>query len=101
MRPHSKPRLEYVPPEGLVEFHYVLEGPVALDLPRPEDMNLSATTMMACHQAPGVSYEVACLPGTFRMISLHVQPTLLVDGFGFGRRPGTRPFADGRAEALP
>ncbi len=86
---YSTPRLEFVPSEGLVEFHYVLEGPVALELPRPEDMNLSATTMMACHQAPGVSYEVACLPGSFRMISLYVQPALLVDSFAFGRRAGS------------
>ncbi|MFM2281560.1 MAG: hypothetical protein RLZZ444_3791 [Pseudomonadota bacterium] len=83
------PRLENVPAEGLVEFHYVLEGPVELELPRPGDMNLSATTMMACHQAPGVSYDVACLPGRFRMISLYAQPTLLIDSFAFGRQPGT------------
>lgn len=86
---YSSPRLEIVPSEGLVEFHYVLEGPVELELPHPEGMNLSASTMMACHQAPGVSYEVACLPGTFRMISLYVQPKLLVDSFAFGRKPGT------------
>lgn len=86
---YSTPRLETVPSEGLVEFHYVLEGPVELDLPRPGDMNLSAITMMACHQAPGVSYEVACLPGTFRMISLYAQPALLIDSFAFGRKQGT------------
>lgn len=83
------PRLEKVPSEGLVEFHFVLEGPVELELPQPGDMNLSATTMMVCHQAPGVSYDVACLPGRFRMISLYVQPALLVDSFAFGHVNGT------------
>ena len=86
---YATPRREFVPSEGLVEFHFVLEGPVALDLPRAGGASLSATTMMACHQAPGVSYDVACLPGSFRMISLYVQPGLLVDSVGFGRQEGT------------
>lgn len=86
---YSATRFETVPSEGLVEFHYVLEGPVELDLPRPRDVTLGATSVMACHQAPGVSYDVCCLPGTFRMISLYVQPALLTDSFGFGRGAGT------------
>ncbi len=86
---YTTTRFETVPAEGLVEFHYVLEGPVALDLPRPGEPLLNATSIMACHQARGVSYDVGCLPGTFRMISLYVRPSLLEDSFGFGQREGS------------
>lgn len=82
-------RFEKVPSEGLVEFHFLLEGPVELAMPRPEEPGLTASTIMACHQAPGVSYDVCCLPGRFRMISLYVRPELLADSFGFGAQPGS------------
>ncbi|WP_449045133.1 helix-turn-helix domain-containing protein [Paracoccus versutus] len=83
-------RFEMVPSEGLVEFHFLLEGPVELAMPRPEEPGLTASTIMACHQAPGVSYDVCCLPGRFRMISLYVRPELLAVSFGFGAQPGSR-----------
>ena len=82
-------RFETVPSEGLVEFHFVLEGPVELAVPRPEEPSLTASTIMACHQAPGVVYDVRCLPGRFRMISLYVSPKLLADSFGFGAQSGS------------
>ena len=83
-------RNETVPSEGLIEFHYVLEGPVELAVPRPDEPSLTASTIMACHQAPGVDYHVCCLPGRFRMISLYVRPQLLSDSFDFGSQRGTR-----------
>lgn len=82
---YTSPRVEHVPAEGLVEFHYVLEGPLALDIPSPTETHVSATTIMVCHPAPKVSYQVTCMPGRFRMISLYVQPKMLVESFGFGR----------------
>ena len=84
---YSAPHFETVPSEGLVEFHFVLEGPVELAVPRPEEPSLTASTIMACHQAPGIAYDVCCLPGRFRMISLYVSPKLLADSFGFGAQP--------------
>ncbi len=83
-------RFERVPSEGFVEFHFVLEGPVELAVPSLDGPSLTASTLMACHQAPGVSYNVCCLPGRFRMISLYVRPQMLSESFGFGRQPGTR-----------
>ena len=87
---YAATRFEKVPSEGLIEFHFVLEGPVALDVPRAHEPSLTAATIMACHQAPGVSYDVCCLPGRYRMISLYVHPRMLSDSFGFGLLPGTR-----------
>lgn len=87
-------RFERVPSEGLVEFHFVLEGPVELAVPLPDEPNLKASSIMACHQAPGISYDVCCLPGRFRVISLYVRPGMLADSFGFGSQSG------GRAERL-
>jgi AraC-like DNA-binding protein len=83
---YISPRHERVPSEGLVEFHFVLEGPVVLDLPRDRtaETTVTAATMMVCHQAPGVAYDVSCAPGAFRMISLYVQPKLLTESYGFG-----------------
>lgn len=85
---YNEPRFERVPAENMVEFHFVLKGPVELALPHDSDTEtaLTATTMMACHQAPGASYDVQCLPGAFRMISLYVRPQLLVDSYGFGEK---------------
>lgn len=87
---YTSPRFETVPSEGLVEFHFVLEGPVELAVPRTAEPSLTASVIMACHQAPGVGYDVCCLPGRFRMISLYVRPELLADSFGFGKQPGSR-----------
>ena len=79
-------RHERVPSEGLVEFHFVLGGLVVLDLPRDRtvETTVTAATMMVCHQAAGVAYDVSCAPGAFRMISLYVQPQLLTESYGFG-----------------
>ena len=87
---YTSTRFEKVPSEGLVEFHFVLEGPVELAVPRAQEPSLTASTIMACHQAPGMNYDVCCLPGRFRMISLYVRPELLADSFGFGTQPGSR-----------
>ena len=84
---YTSPRFENLPSEGLVEFHFVLEGPAELAVPRPEEPSLTTSVVMACHQAPGVGHDVCCLPGRFRMISLYVRPELLADSFGFGTRP--------------
>jgi len=85
---YTEPRFERVPAEGLVEFHFVLKGPVELALPQDNraEAALTATTMMACHQAAGGAYDVQCLPGAFRMISLYVRPQLLTASYGFGHK---------------
>jgi AraC-like DNA-binding protein len=79
----AEPRHERVAAEGLVEFHFLLEGPVELTLPQADDSTApSSASLMACRQAPGMAYDVVCQPGVYRMASLYVRPELLEHSFG-------------------
>lgn len=84
-------RHERVTAEGLVEFHFLIEGPVELTLPQARNPTApTSVSLMACRQAPGMAYEVVCQPGVYRMCSLYVQPELLERSFGLD---GTRGMA--------
>jgi AraC-like DNA-binding protein len=82
-------RHERVAAEGLVEFHFLLEGPVELTLPQSDDPTApSSVSLMACQQAPGMAYDVVCQPGAYRMASLYVRPELLQRSFGLDGHHG-------------
>lgn len=82
-------RHERVAAEGLVEFHFLLEGPVELTLPQADDPTApSSVSLMACQQAPGMAYDVVCQPGAYRMASLYVRPELLQRSFGLDGNHG-------------
>jgi AraC-like DNA-binding protein len=82
-------RHEHVAAEGLVEFHFLLEGPVELSLPQTHDPTApSNVSLMACQQAPGMAYDVICQPGAYKMASLYVRPTLLEQSFGLNAKHG-------------
>jgi AraC-like DNA-binding protein len=82
-------RHERVAAEGLVEFHFLIEGPVELTLPQARDPTApTSVSLMACRQAPGMAYDVVCQPGVYRMCSLYVRPELLERGFGLDRTRG-------------
>ncbi len=82
-------RHERVAAEGLVEFHFLLEGPIELTLPQAHDQTApSNVSLMACQQAPGMSYDVVCQPGAYRMASLYVRPELLEHSFGLDKGHG-------------
>ncbi|MBS3650212.1 helix-turn-helix transcriptional regulator [Pseudaminobacter sp. 19-2017] len=74
-------RHEHVAAEGLVEFHFLLEGPVELNLPQKHPTAPSNVSLMACQQASGMVYDVICQPGAYRMASLYVRPALLEQSF--------------------
>lgn len=87
---YAVPRRERVVAEGLVEFHFLLEAPVELSLPKEAEGTVPAgVTLLACQQAQGLNYEVACQPGSFRMVSLYAGPKVLEDSFGFGLEQGS------------
>lgn len=87
---YAVPRRERVVAEGLVEFHFLLEAPVELSLPKEAEGSVSAgVTLLACQQAQGLNYEVACQPGSFRMVSLYAGPKVLEESFGFGLEQGS------------
>ena len=76
-------RHEHVVAEGLVEFHVLLEGPVALTLPQADDATAPASiSLIACQQAFGMAYDVVCQPGACKMASFYVRPALLEASFG-------------------
>lgn len=82
-------RHERVASEGLVEFHFLLEGPVELTLPQAHDPTAPTNvSLMACQQAPGMAYDVVCQPGVYRMASLYVRPRVLERNFGLDRERG-------------
>lgn len=78
-------RIERVCDEGLIEFHFILGGPVALSLsghtPTADDRRFGEATLIACRNAPGVEYAVHCPAGPTRMIGLYVEPALLGESF--------------------
>ncbi|MDK3018765.1 helix-turn-helix domain-containing protein [Pseudodonghicola flavimaris] len=98
---YAQPRLEEVRDEGFVEFHFLLEGPVNLGLPDPQDRDdaavgapnnaangaaalaVSEATLIACRSASDVNYTVQCPRGPFRMIGIYVDPALLRESYAF------------------
>lgn len=83
-------RHEHVMAEGLVEFHFLLEGPVALSLPQTDDATEPPNvSLMSCQPALGMAYDVVCQPGTYKMASLYILPTLLEKSFGLNTEQGT------------
>ncbi|CAH1657587.1 helix-turn-helix transcriptional regulator [Chelatococcus asaccharovorans] len=82
-------RHERVVAEGLIEFHFLLEGPVELSL--PQELDATAPTnvsLIACQQAPGMAYDVVCQPGTYKMASFYVRPELIRESFGMDLSQG-------------
>ncbi|KSV74443.1 hypothetical protein N182_27770 [Sinorhizobium sp. GL2] len=83
-------RHERVVADGMLEFHILLEGPVELSLPQGADAKApSNVSLMVCHQAPGMSYDVVCQPGTYKMLSIYVQPEVLQESFGLNSSGAT------------
>jgi AraC-like DNA-binding protein len=86
---YAHARREHVVAEGLVEFHFLLEGPVELSLPQDKDVAApTGVSLLACHQAPGIAYDVVCQPGVYRMLSLYVRPVVLERSFDLGANRG-------------
>lgn len=86
---YATTRHERVVAEGLVEFHFLLEGPVELSLPQDPDASFrSGVPLIACQQAKGMAYDVVCQPGTYRLASLYVRPDILERTFGLDAARG-------------
>lgn len=71
-----------VPAEGLIGLHFILDGPVELTGTSDQAKALLPVTMLASHQAPGVSFAVSFPAGVSRMLTICVAPQLLTDSFG-------------------
>lgn len=76
-------RQERVVAEGLLELHFLLEGPVELSLQQDGDTTApSNVSLMACQQAMGMAYDVVCQPGAYKMASFYIRPALFRESFG-------------------
>ena len=83
-------RHERVVAEGLLEFHFPLEGPVELSLLHEGDKTAPTNvSLMACQQAVGMSYDVVCQPDAYRMVSFYIRPALFQDSFDIDAEQGT------------
>lgn len=86
---YTEARREHVVAEGLVEFHFLLEGPVELSLPQDRDVAApSGASLLVCRQAQGIAYDVLCQPGAYRMLSFYVPPEMLELSFGLDASGG-------------
>ncbi|MFG6592664.1 helix-turn-helix transcriptional regulator [Sulfitobacter sp. 1A12157] len=87
-----EPRIETVKGEGFVEFHYMLEGPVAVGMTGQQDPESSFQSgdLFCCRQTEDVDYTVWSGPGEHLKMSLYVTPAFLTEytDFPFSRAAG-------------
>ena len=76
-----EPRVEKVKGEGFVEFHYLMEGPVAVGLKPSDDPDLTfqGGDLLCSRQTEDVDYTVWCGPGEHLKLSIYVNPAFLKD----------------------
>lgn len=70
---YAHARSEMVPPEGFVEFHYLVSGPAEVDLSETGHVHVSAPNLMICYQGADLRYQVTCAAGVWRAIGMYVS----------------------------
>lgn len=70
---YTEARSEMVPPEGFVEFHYLVSGPADVDLCDTGQVHVSAPNLMICYQGADLRYQVTCAAGPWRAIGMYVS----------------------------
>jgi len=70
---YAHPRSEAVLPEGFVEFHFVLQGCISLDLADQGQIQVSAPNFTAVQQGKNGGYQVLCNSGSWRSVALYVD----------------------------
>ncbi|MCV2894644.1 helix-turn-helix transcriptional regulator [Lentibacter sp. XHP0401] len=90
-----EPRIETVKGEGFVEFHYLLEGPVAVGVKAQDDPEISfhSGDLFCCRQTEDVDYTVWSGPGEHLKTSIYVTPAFLTEYTDF-------PFESAAGQAL-
>ncbi|MFP3605875.1 helix-turn-helix transcriptional regulator [Paraburkholderia sp. SIMBA_053] len=84
---YARARTECVPPEGFVEFHYLVTGPahVGVDGDDADSVQVEAPNFIVCHQGAGLPYQITCPQGPRRALGLYVSSRYfarLVDALG-------------------
>lgn len=69
-------RTESVPPEGFVEFHYLVTGPASVGVGGGQDgdsVQVGAPNFILCYQGAGLRYQITCPQGPRRALGLYVS----------------------------
>lgn len=71
---YASARTELVPPEGLVEFHYLVTGPAHVGVDDADHIEVDAPNFIICYQGAGLHYQITCPQGPRRALGLYVSP---------------------------
>lgn len=82
-------RIELVPSEEFIEFHFTLVGPVQLEAAGLEQVEVRNPLMVICKQGAGADYTVWGAPGTHRSVSLFCRPEFLGQSLGLAASPSS------------
>lgn len=70
---YAQPRVETVLPEGFVEFHFMLKGPVSVEISEVGQVQIGVPNLTAVCQGEDIHYEVSCGVGQWKAVSLYVD----------------------------
>ncbi|AIP34987.1 helix-turn-helix domain protein [Paraburkholderia xenovorans LB400] len=73
---YARARTECVPPEGFVEFHYLVTGPAHVGVDGGDDadsVQVEAPNFILCYQGAGLRYQITCPQGPRRALGLYVS----------------------------
>ncbi|MFT3816852.1 MAG: AraC family transcriptional regulator [Rubrivivax sp.] len=69
---YAQPRAETVLPEGFVEFHFMLKGPVSVEISEIGQVQIGAPNLTAVCQGDDIHYQVFCGVGPWKSVALYV-----------------------------
>lgn len=69
---YAKARSESVLPEGFVEFHFMLKGPVSVEFSESGHVHIATPNLTIVQQGDDMLYQVRCGPGTWRSVGMYV-----------------------------
>jgi len=68
-RQHS----ESVLPEGYIEFHFMVAGPVSVEFSETGRIEVTSPNLTVVHQGDDMHYQVSCGPGLWRSVGLYIS----------------------------
>jgi AraC-like DNA-binding protein len=82
---YAHARTEPVPPEGLIEFHYLVTGTASVGVDDADDVQVEAPNFIICYQGAALHYRITCPEGPRRALALYVSSSYfqrLLDALG-------------------
>lgn len=70
---YAQQRIESVLPEGLVEFHFMVTGPVTADFSEAGQVRIASPNLTVVHPGMDMHYRVSCGPGEWRSVGVHLS----------------------------